>query len=40
MSATQCSDSKIAKKYYVLLSSFDFLADVTIKPRLMIHLPL
>lgn len=40
MSATQCSTTKIAKFYLMSLSSFDFLADVTIKPRLMIHLPL
>lgn len=40
MSATQCSTPKIAKIYLILLSSFDFLIDVTIKPRLMMHLPL
>ena len=40
MSATQRSTTKIDKFYLMSLSSFDFLADVTIKPRLMIHLPL
>ena len=40
MSAAQCSTSKIAKIYLFSLSSLVFLSDVTIIPRLMIHLPL
>ena len=38
MSATQYSTTKIAKFYLMSLSSFDFLEDVMITPRLIIHL--